>query len=91
LAFTSALVVVFFFMAWMVAGAQMLANWHDKRRGRALAGQQDGGIGGDLLLCEARRDARARRVTGHGATQRAWRSPPVRRDHRRRAGLQVTA
>jgi hypothetical protein len=87
LAFASAMVVVFFFMAWMVAGAQMLANWHDKRsrgqlppprrtrRGRALEGQQDGGIGGDLLLCEARRDARARRVTGHGATQRAWRSP----------------
>ncbi|MGN6176167.1 MAG: DUF1707 SHOCT-like domain-containing protein [Streptosporangiaceae bacterium] len=102
LAFASALVVVFFFMAWMVAGAQMLANWHDKRsrgqlpprrtrRGRALEGERDGGIGGDLMLCEARPDVRARHVAGHGAIQRAWRSPPARRDHRRRAGLQVTA
>ena len=102
LAFASALVVVFFFMAWMVAGAQMLVNWHDKhsrgqmpprrtRRDQTLEGEQDGGIGGDLMLCEARRDVRARHVAGHGAIQRAWRSPPVRRDHRRRAGLQVTA
>jgi Domain of unknown function (DUF1707) len=102
LAFASALVVVFFFMAWMVAGAQMLVNWHDKRsrgqlpprrtqRGRALEGEQDGGIGGDLMLCEARRDVRAAHVTGHGVIQRARRSPPVRRDHPRRAGLQVTA
>jgi hypothetical protein len=102
LAFASALVVVFFFMAWMVAGAQMLVNWHDKhsrgqlpprrtQRGRPLEGEQDGGIGGDLMLCEARRDVRAARVTGHGAIQRAWRSPRVRRHHPRRAGLQVTA
>ena len=102
LAFASALVVVFFFMAWMVAGAQMLVNWHDKRsrgqlpprrtqRGRALEGEQDGGIGGDLMLCEARRDVGSAHVTGHGAIQRAWRSPRVRRDHPRRAGLQVTA
>jgi DUF1707 SHOCT-like domain len=101
LAFASALVVVFFFMAWMVAGAQMLVNWHDKRscgqpprrtqRGRALEGEQDGEIGGDFMLCEARRDVRAAHVTGHGAVQRARRSPPVRRDHPRRAGLQVTA
>ena len=102
LAFASALVVVFFFMAWMVAGAQMLVNWHDKhsrgqmpprrtRRDQTLEGEQDGGIGGDLMLCEARRDVRARHVAGHGAIQRAWRSPPTRRDHRRRAGLQVTA
>jgi hypothetical protein len=100
LAGASALVVVFFFfMAWMVVGAQMLANRHDRRscgqlpprRGRPLEGKQDGGIGGDLLLCEARRDVRARHVAGQGAIQRAWRSPPVRRDHRQRAGLQVTA
>ncbi|HEY3034133.1 MAG TPA: DUF1707 domain-containing protein [Streptosporangiaceae bacterium] len=102
LAFASALVVVFFFMAWMVAGAQMLVNWHDKhsrgqlpprraRRGRALEGEQDGGIGGDLMLCEARRDVRARHVAGHRAIQRAWWSPPMRPGHRRRAGLQVTA
>ena len=102
LAFASALVVVFFFMAWMVAGAQMLVNWHDKRsrgqlpprrtqRGRALEGEQDGGIGGDFMLCEARRDVRAAHVTGHGTVQRVRRSPPVPRDHPRRAGLQVTA
>ena len=55
LAGASALVVVFFFMARMVVGAQMLANRHDRRsrgqlpprRGRPLEGKQDGGIGGD--------------------------------------------
>src|SRR2546429_2386872 len=102
LAFASALVVVFFFMAWMVAGAQMLVNWHDKRsrgqlpprrtqRGRALEGEQDGGIGGDFMLCEARRDVRAAHVTGHGTVQRVPRAPPVPPGHPPRAGLQGTA
>jgi len=82
LALASLLVMVFFFMAWMVAGAQMLANWHDKRsRGqpppgrarhrRALEGEEDGRIGGDHMLCEARRDVRVRHVPGPGVIQRA--------------------
>jgi len=60
-----------FFTLWLVAGAQMLANWHDKRsrgqlppgqapRGRAPGGAQDGGMGGDLMFCEARKDVRER-------------------------------
>jgi hypothetical protein len=42
----SALVVVVFFMAWMVAGAQMLANWHGKRsRGQLPQGPASGAGG----------------------------------------------
>jgi hypothetical protein len=59
------LIVPWYVLAWIVAGAQMLANWHDKRsqgqppprrgpRGRALEGGQRGGMGGDLMLCQAR-------------------------------------
>ncbi len=98
----TALVVVFFFIAWLVAGAQMLANWHDNRsrrlrpprrvqRGRALEGEQDGGIGDDLMLCGARRAVRAPHLPGHAANQRSRRSLPACRDQRRPAGLQVTA
>jgi len=59
-----------YLVLWLVAGAQMLANWHDKRsrgqppprraRGRAPGGGQNGGMGGGLMLCEARRDVRER-------------------------------
>jgi hypothetical protein len=80
----AALVVVIFFMAWMVAGAQLLANWHDKpsrgqlpprpmRDGLAVEGERDGEIGDELTLCQARRDTRARRLPGHSVTQRVWR------------------
>ena len=65
------LFVRFYFMALVIAGAQMLANQHDKRSrgqlppggaqgGRALEGGQDGRPGDDLMLSEARRDAGAR-------------------------------
>jgi hypothetical protein len=65
------LFVPFYFMALLAAGAQMLANRHDKRSrgqlpprraqgGAALEGGQDGGPGDDLMLSEARRDAGAR-------------------------------
>ena len=74
------LVVVFFFMAWMVAGGQLLANWHDKRSrgqlppqpapgGHAVEGERDRGPGDDLILCQAHGDTRARRPFG------AWRHP----------------
>jgi Domain of unknown function (DUF1707) len=102
LAVAFAMVIPWYFIAWLVAGAQMLDTWHQKRsrgqlpprpaqRGRALEGEQDGGIGNYLILCEARKDVRTRRVPCHGAIQRIWRSLPVRRDQCRPAGLQVTA
>jgi hypothetical protein len=59
-----------YFALWIVAGAQMLANWHDKRsrgqpppqrtRGRAPGRGEVGGTGGGLMPCEARRDVRGR-------------------------------
>jgi hypothetical protein len=87
------LIVPWYFVAWIVAGAQMLANWHDKRshgqppprrgqRGRGLEGGQDGGMGRDLMLCQARGDARGRHLPGRGAGGRSRRSMP--------AGLRVT-
>jgi hypothetical protein len=82
------LIVPWYFLAWIVAGAQMLANWHDKRpqeqppprrgqRGRALEGGQDDGAGGDLMFCQARGDVRGRRPPGRGAIRRSWRSTPA--------------
>jgi len=47
--------------------------------GSALEGRRDGGPGSDLMLCRARRDARARRLPGHGLIHRIWRSVPARR------------
>ncbi len=47
--------------------------------GSALEGWRDGGPGDDLMLCQAHRDARARRLPGHSVTQRIWRSVPTRR------------
>jgi hypothetical protein len=87
-AIASALVVVVFFMAWMVAGAQMLANWHDNRsprrlpppsaqRGPALEHRQHRGIGDDLTLCQARGDVRPGHLPGDGAIRRAWRSAAI--------------
>jgi uncharacterized protein DUF1707 len=95
------LVVVFFFIAWMVAGAQMLLNWHDKRSrgqlppqqtqpGRGLEGEQDSGIGDDLALFEARRAVRAPHAR-HAAIQCSWRFLLTCRDQRRPAGLQIMA
>jgi Domain of unknown function (DUF1707) len=85
-----ALFVPFYFMALLVAGAQMLASRHEKRSrgqlpprraqgGRALEGERDGGAGHDLMLCQAHRGTRARRLPGHGVTQRIWRSVPTSR------------
>jgi hypothetical protein len=65
----------FYFMALLAAGAQMLANRHDKRSrgqlpprpaqgGRALEGEQEGKPGDDLMLSEARREVRARHAPG---------------------------
>lgn len=79
------------FMAWLVAGAQILDTWHQQRsrgqlpprpaqRGQALECKQDSGIGDDLTLSQARRDIRARHLPGHGVTRRTWRSLRVMLD-----------
>jgi DUF1707 SHOCT-like domain len=97
-----ALFVPFYFMALLVAGAQILASRHEKRsrgqlpprraqRGQVLEGEQDAGTGDDLMLSEVRRDLRACPLPGHRSTQRSWRSLPVRRARRGPAGLQVMA
>ena len=81
----------FYFMALLVAGAQMLFNRYDNRSrrgqlpprpprfGQTLEGEREGGPGNDLTLCQAHRDTRARRLLAHSATQRIWRSVPTRR------------
>ena len=77
-------------VAWVVAGVMMADSWHQKRsrgqlpppsaqRGPALEGERDGGPGNDLMLCQAHRDTRARRLLRHSVTQRIWRSVPTRR------------
>jgi hypothetical protein len=94
--------VLFYFMAWTVAGMQLIANWHDNRSrrrlpprpaqgGPALERGQDGKPGDDWFLCRAPRAARARHIPGHGVIQRILRSPPKGSDQRRPANLQVTA
>ena len=96
----TALVVLVSFMAWFVAGLQIIANWHDKhsrgqlppqrgQRGQALEGKQIAGTGDDLMLSEAHKDVRACHLPGHGAAQRIWRSLPVRRGQRRPVHLTV--
>jgi hypothetical protein len=78
----------FYFMALLAAGAQMLANRHDRRSrgqlpprpaqgGRALEGEQDSKPGDDLMLTEARQDVRAGHAPGDAAGNL------VRRAHRR--------
>jgi Domain of unknown function (DUF1707) len=96
------LIAPWYLIAWIAAGMQLIANWHDNRSrgqlpprpkqgGQALEGKQDGKPGDDWTLCQARRDARARHLPGHGVIQRILWSLPGRRDQRRPANLQVTA
>jgi hypothetical protein len=62
------LTVLVFFMAWIAAGMQLVANWHDNRSrsrgqlpprpaqpGQALGREQDGKPGDNRFLCQARR------------------------------------
>jgi hypothetical protein len=97
-----ALFVPFYFMALLVAGAQMLAWRHERRsggqlpprpaqRGQALEGEQNAGTGDDRMLSEARTDVRACHLLRHGAAQRSWRSRAVRRGQRGPAGLHAMA
>jgi hypothetical protein len=82
--------VPFYFMFLLVAGAQILASRHKRRSGgqspplpghrrRAVEGEQSSRPGDGLILCQAPRDSRARRLLGHSVTQRIWRSVPTRR------------
>jgi hypothetical protein len=77
-------------IAGPVAGTLTLDAWRAKRsRGQlppgtarssqGLAGERDSATGDDLILCQAHRDSRARRLLGHGGTQRTRRSVPTRR------------
>jgi DUF1707 SHOCT-like domain len=95
------MVISWFLIAWVLAGTQMLGKWYDKRsggplpprpaqHGRELEGEQDKRPGDDLILSEARRGVRARRLPGPRIIQRAWRAPG-RQHQRRPARLQVTA
>jgi hypothetical protein len=86
----SALLVAFYLMAWIVGGAQLIANWHDKsphRRlplrpapGGQLPGREPGRRpGDDLLLCQASSSStRAGHLPQVSATQRIRRSPSAR-------------
>jgi hypothetical protein len=73
-----------------IAGTLMLDSWRENRSGgqlpprpaqfgQTLEGERDGGPGNDLIVCQARRDTRARRLLGHSVTQRTSRSVPTRR------------
>jgi hypothetical protein len=61
------------------------------QRRRALEGEQHHRPGDDLILCQARSDARAHHLPGHRATQRARRSLMARRDRGWLAIVRVTA
>jgi Domain of unknown function (DUF1707) len=73
-----------------LAGGLTLDAWREKRSpgqlppgparsGQGLEGERDSATGDDLILCQAHRDTRARRLPGHSVTQRVWRSVPTRR------------
>lgn len=92
----------FYFMALLVAGAQMLASRHEKRSGRgqlpprpAPGGQVvEGGHSGhpddDRMPGQARRDASAPRLHGRDVILRTLRPLAVRRADCGTANLQVT-
>jgi hypothetical protein len=72
---------VIYFWAWLVAGAQMLHTWHENRsrgqlpprparRRQLLEGEWYDGTGDNLTRCEARDNARARQLPGHGVIRR---------------------
>ena len=61
------------------------------QRRRALEAKQYHGPGDDLILCQARSDARAHHLPGHRAAQRARRSLMTRKDRGWLAIVRVTA
>src|SRR5262249_50402978 len=85
--------MLFYLIAWMIAGTVMLDSWLPTRsRGQlppppaphlpAPEREQDGGLGDGRALCQARSGARAGHLPGHGAIRRARRSLTGRRDQR---------
>jgi hypothetical protein len=81
---------LFYLFIMSLAVGYLLASRREKRSGgqaprlpghrrRAVEGEQSSKPGNDLILCQAPRDTRARRLLGHSVTQRIWRSVPTRR------------
>ena len=81
---------LFYLFIMSLAVGYLLASRREKRSGgqaprlpghrrRAVEGKQSSKPGNDLILCQAPRDTRARRLLGHSVTQRIWRSVPTRR------------
>jgi hypothetical protein len=77
------LIFPWYLMAWIAAGMQLIANWHDDRSrgqrpppvqgGQALEREQEGGPGDDWIRCQARRDAGARHLRGHRSARHGCR------------------
>jgi uncharacterized protein DUF1707 len=84
----SFLTVMVYLMAWIVTGAQLIVNWHDRRSQRRLPPRAQGGQtlegkpgsrpGNDLILCEANGDTRTPHLPGSSITGRIRRSLPSR-------------
>jgi DUF1707 SHOCT-like domain len=83
-------------------GYGVVAAWQERRsrgqlpprpaqRRRALEGEQSNGPGDDLILCQARSDARPHHLPGQRAARRARRPLTVRRGRGQLAILRVTA
>jgi hypothetical protein len=81
---------LFYLFIMSLAVGYLLASRREKRSGgqrprlpghrrQAVEGEQSSRPGNDLILCQALRDTRARRLPGHSVTQRIWRSVPTRR------------
>jgi hypothetical protein len=81
---------LFYLFIMSLAVGYLIASRREKRSGgqaprlpghrrRAVEGEQSSRPGNDLILCQAPRDTRARRLLGHSVTQRIWRSVPTRR------------
>jgi hypothetical protein len=83
LIFTTTLVYV---LVMLIAAGHMIAARREKHSGGPLPPRRahggpalDGGPGNGVMPCQAHRQARARRLPGHGVTHRIWRSVPARR------------
>jgi hypothetical protein len=92
------LIIPWYFVAWIVAGVQLLDWWlrpsHEQsppgQPGQALReGRRQSRLGSDLMLREDRRVARPGVMPGRTGIRSAWRSRMVRLDRHRPARLQA--
>jgi Domain of unknown function (DUF1707) len=67
------------FDAWRAKRAHGQLPPGAARASQGLEGERDSATGEDLIFCHAHSDTGARRLLGHGVTQRVWRSVPTRR------------